>query len=94
MKTEHQPVPAFRDLLRQWRVSAGLTQEELAEQAGLSARGISDLERGVRSHPHPDTVRRLAAALGLDDSARAAFFQAAVAPPGTRNRSAARSPCR
>lgn len=37
-------------LLQQYRQAAGLSQEELAERAGLSARGISDLER-VRDDP-------------------------------------------
>jgi hypothetical protein len=36
---------SFGALLRGWRLAAGLTQEALAEQAGLSARGIADLER-------------------------------------------------
>jgi transcriptional regulator with XRE-family HTH domain len=36
----------FGDLLRRYRLAAGLTQEELAEQAHLSPRAISDLERG------------------------------------------------
>ena len=35
------------DLLRQLRAEAGLTQEELAEAAGLSPRTVSDLERGI-----------------------------------------------
>ena len=47
---------SFGLLLRRYRTAAGLTQEELAEQAGLSARGISDLERGERERPHRDTV--------------------------------------
>jgi transcriptional regulator with XRE-family HTH domain len=34
-------------LLLQHRLAAGLSQEELAKRAGLSRRGISDLERGV-----------------------------------------------
>jgi transcriptional regulator with XRE-family HTH domain len=42
---------AFGALLRGWRLAAGLTQEALAEQAALSARGIGDLERGVRRFP-------------------------------------------
>jgi transcriptional regulator with XRE-family HTH domain len=41
-----QPSP-FAALLKRYRLSAGLTQEELAEGARLSVRGISDLERGV-----------------------------------------------
>lgn len=77
MTTEPHPDPPFRELLRQHRQAAGLTQEKLAEAAGLSARGISDLERGARNSPHPETVRRLAAALDLDEVARAVFVRAA-----------------
>lgn len=40
----------FATLLRRHRLAVGLTQEELAEQAHFSARGISDLERGVTTH--------------------------------------------
>jgi transcriptional regulator with XRE-family HTH domain len=61
----------FGELLRRFRIAAGLTQEELAEHAGLSARGVSDLERGTRSRPHPDTLRRLAEALSLSAADRA-----------------------
>jgi DNA-binding XRE family transcriptional regulator len=38
----------FATLLQRYRLAAGLSQDELAERAGLSARGISDLERGAR----------------------------------------------
>jgi predicted ATPase/DNA-binding XRE family transcriptional regulator len=55
----------FGDLLRRHRVAAGLSQDELAERAGLSARGISDLERGLRRAPHRHTVAALADALSL-----------------------------
>ena len=61
----------FGMLLRRYRVAAALTQEGLAERAGLSARGVQDLERGVRVAPRLDTVRLLADALGLDAEARA-----------------------
>ena len=60
-----EPVSAFPELLRQHRVAAQLTQEALAERAGLSVRAIQNLERGDR-HPYPDTTARLAAALALD----------------------------
>ena len=73
---------SFGDVLRQHRVAAGVTQEELAEQAGMSARGISDLERGARSHPHRETVRLLADALGLSGAARSAFVRAALGTSG------------
>src|SRR5258708_22851029 len=58
------------DLLRRHRVAAGLTQQDLAERAGVSLRGLSDLERGARRAPHRDTVLRLADALGLGQAAR------------------------
>lgn len=61
----------FGALLRRFRLAAGLSQEQLAERAGLSRRGISDLERGARGRPYPNTVRRLAEALDLDGTARA-----------------------
>jgi len=53
----------FGDLLRRLRSDAGLTQEELAERAGLSARAISDLERGVNRYPYRATVQSLIRAL-------------------------------
>ena len=38
---------AFSTVLRQLRTAAALSQEALAERAGLSLRGVSDLERGA-----------------------------------------------
>jgi len=69
---------SFAGLLRQLRGEAGLTQEELAEAAGVSARSISDLERGVNVTARRDTARLLADALGLAGGARAAFEAAAA----------------
>jgi predicted ATPase/transcriptional regulator with XRE-family HTH domain len=66
----------FGDLLREARRTAGLTQEELAERAGLSARGISDLERGERRAPHRDTLQLLATALNLSAAERTAWERA------------------
>jgi transcriptional regulator with XRE-family HTH domain len=69
----------FAALLQGHRVAAGFSQEELAERAGLSRRGISDLERGERRSPHPATVRRLASALGLGLTKQAALMASAHA---------------
>ena len=69
--------PTFGMLLRQHRLAAGLTQEALAERAGLSARGLQDLERGLRLAPRAETVRLLADALGLDTESRSALIRAA-----------------
>jgi predicted ATPase/DNA-binding XRE family transcriptional regulator len=66
----------FGARLRQVRESAGLTQEDLAARAGLSAKGISDLERGARRRPHPHTVRSLADALELSEDERASLLAA------------------
>ena len=54
-----------------------LSQEALAERAGLSARAISDLERGVKTRPYLATVQTLALALGLSDPERAELIAAA-----------------
>ncbi|MGH2558347.1 MAG: ATP-binding protein [Thermomicrobiales bacterium] len=63
-------------LLRHLRLDRGWTQEELAERAGLSARGISDLERGLRRMPRRDTVELLAAALVLSADEQAQLASA------------------
>ncbi len=67
----------FGTLLRRARRAAGLTQEEAAERSGVSARTISDMERGVSHTPHADTVVLLAEALGLQGAEQAAFAIAA-----------------
>src|SRR5829696_6067696 len=67
----------FGMLLRQLRLAAGLTQEGLAERAGVSARGVQDLERGVRLAPRAETLRLLADALDLDAAARSTLITAA-----------------
>jgi predicted ATPase/transcriptional regulator with XRE-family HTH domain len=67
----------FAQMLRHARLSAGLTQEALAERAGLSVRGLSDLERGVKHTPRFDTVALLAQALDLSGDERARFLAAA-----------------
>jgi predicted ATPase/DNA-binding XRE family transcriptional regulator len=64
-------------LVKHYRSRADLTQEELADRAGLSARAISDLERGVRRAPHKDTLALLAAALGLSEADSALLLAAA-----------------
>jgi predicted ATPase/DNA-binding XRE family transcriptional regulator len=69
--------PTFAELLRQHRIAAALSQQALAERAGLSERAISDLERAVKTHPYLTTVRMLADALNLTPPERAALIAAA-----------------
>ena len=79
------PPASFAHALRQHRLARGLTQEELAERAGLSVRAVSDLERGVKRAPRPASVRLLAAALELAPAPAAALAAAArpaPVPPG------------
>jgi transcriptional regulator with XRE-family HTH domain len=66
----------FAGHLRRLREAAGVTQEELAERAGLTAKGISALERGDRRRPYPATVRALADALDLSSDERTALIAA------------------
>jgi WD40 repeat protein/transcriptional regulator with XRE-family HTH domain len=72
-----QPALGFGGLLRQLRAEARLTQEELAEAAGLSPRSVSDLERGVNRTARKDTAELLAGALGLAGAVRDLFVAAA-----------------
>ncbi|MDI5980669.1 ATP-binding protein [Amycolatopsis magusensis] len=62
---------SFGALLRRLRERAFLTQEQLAQRAGVSAKAISALEREERRYPYPHTVLALANALGLSDGERA-----------------------
>lgn len=58
---------AFGDLLREYRTRAGISQEQLAERARISAAAVGALERGIRRTPYRSTVSLLATALGLSE---------------------------
>ena len=77
--TEHGP-SSFGALLRDHRLSARWTQQELAEAAGLSVEAIAALERGTRRTPRHDTALRLADALELNGPDRTRFLSA-IHPP-------------
>ena len=62
-----QEQSSFGALLKHYRLAGGLSQEALAARASLSARTISDLERGVHATPHTDTLELLTGALSLTD---------------------------
>ncbi|MGW5646076.1 helix-turn-helix domain-containing protein [Saccharopolyspora sp. NPDC003752] len=81
---------SFGVLLRRLRIAAGLTQEGLAEQSGLSVRTISDLERDKTSRPQRSSVRLLARTLGLEREQAEEFHRTAHAPFLGRPGSAAR----
>src|SRR6516225_2424399 len=75
-----QPGLSFAVLLRQLRTKALLTQEELAEAAGVSPRSVSDLERGINRTARKDTAVLLADALDLAGPARELFVTVARGP--------------
>jgi transcriptional regulator with XRE-family HTH domain len=87
----------FGELLRRHRLSAGLSQEHLADRAGISLAAVNTLERGVRRAPYLETVMKLADALALAGADRAAFeassrrFRTPATAP-YRQRSEARLP--
>jgi transcriptional regulator with XRE-family HTH domain len=67
---------SLAELLVGYRKSVGLTQEMLAERAGISTRAISDMERGLVRHPQRRTWQALADALALADPERLEFLRA------------------
>ena len=77
MEAVAEPALSFAGLLRQFRTEARLTQEELAEAAGLSPRSVSDLERGINRTARKDTAVLLADALSLTGQVRVLFVAAA-----------------
>lgn len=68
---------SFGARLRRLRLAAGLTQEALAERAGVSAKAIGQLERDASRTPRLDTVNLLADALQLDAGQRTELLAAA-----------------
>jgi tetratricopeptide (TPR) repeat protein/transcriptional regulator with XRE-family HTH domain len=73
----------FGEVLRQYRLAAGLTQEELAARSGLSVRAIRDLERAWTGRPYHRSVRLLADALKLTDAQRSGLYGLARDQGGT-----------
>ncbi|MFE6615864.1 helix-turn-helix domain-containing protein [Amycolatopsis sp. NPDC057786] len=78
----------FGTLLRSHRHSVGATQQLLAARSTVSVRAIRDLEHGRVGRPRRDTVRLIAAGLGLSGQARAEFERAAASYRPTTGTSA------
>jgi tetratricopeptide (TPR) repeat protein/transcriptional regulator with XRE-family HTH domain len=70
------PGAGFGEMLRRYRLAAGLSQEELAERSGLTARAIANIERGRTVRPYPRSVRALTEALALPEPDRAVLQRA------------------
>jgi transcriptional regulator with XRE-family HTH domain len=79
---QSQEQMSFGAVLRRHRLAAGLSQEALAELAGMSAQAIGGLERAVNRGPSRETVAHLARALGLNGAQTAGLEAAARRPRG------------
>ena len=53
-------------MVRERRLAAGLTQQQLAETAGVGVGTVRDLEQDRTVRPHANSMQRLAAALDLN----------------------------
>ena len=83
----------FADVLRRARRATGLTQQELAERTNLSARSISDLERGINLTPRRATLQALVDVLQLSAAEERSFLAAArPAPVASSSRSPTSAP--
>ena len=72
----HRDGSAFGELVRERRMSIGLTQRELADAAGMSIGALRDLEQGRTRCPRWGAVAAFAAALGMDRHQRAELASA------------------
>ena len=75
------PGPPRPALLAAFRDAAGLTQEQAAARAGLSVRGLSNLERGLVARPRRSSLEALATALGLTERDRRRLIDSYRAAP-------------
>lgn len=74
----------FGSHLRSLRTRAGLSQEELADRAGIHVTYLSGVERGLRN-PAIRNVRRLAQAMGVPTKELFSFEES---PPGSNDQPA------
>ena len=70
--------------VRSLRIAAHLTLDALSDRSGISARAISDIERGVSTSPQGRTIFALADALTLDAADRDGLLRAARAYPRSK----------
>lgn len=59
-------IAPLADRLRERRLRAGLTQEQLAVHAGVTARTIQHIEANANRRPHRGTLTLIANTLGCD----------------------------
>ena len=70
---------ALGHYVRRLRLEAGLSQEALAERAGIGVATVAALEEGRRRRPYPNTLAAIATALHLEASDRQTLLSLAHA---------------
>ncbi|MER7280075.1 tetratricopeptide repeat protein [Dactylosporangium sp. NPDC000244] len=80
--------------LRRHRLRAGVDQRELARRAGISVRGLRDIEQGRVRRPRAESVERLADALELSVTERQALGFTAAGEQPAREQLAGEQPAR
>jgi DNA-binding SARP family transcriptional activator/DNA-binding XRE family transcriptional regulator len=84
-----RPPGPLATLLRTHRETAGLTQRQLADRAGISVGALQDLEQGRTIRPRQQSLAHLAVALQLSEPQREELVGASTAevsaPPGQRD---------
>lgn len=63
---ETAPANVLGETVRERRIAAGMTQEQLASESGLSRSTIQSIERGDDRRVNRSTLRLIADALGTD----------------------------
>ncbi len=76
---------ALSQEVKRLRTAAGLSQKKLADAVGVSQAVIAQIETGVAKDVKGRTLFKLAAALGVDCSHFAEFFQDEAKPGKKRN---------
>ena len=80
-QVDEADLTSFGDLLQRYRLAAGISQEALAERAGVSMQTISAIERGVTRNPQRKTALELVTALRLPPEKHAHLTAALKSTP-------------
>src|SRR5690242_4423925 len=86
------PHEIFGSLLRNYRRVAGMTQDDLADRAGVSAHTISNIERGIAHVARKETLNLLIEALALTPQQADTLLAAARAVHSMRASTARSAP--
>lgn len=86
MNKRHNDQPeTLGEYVRQKREEAGLSQRQLAQEAGVSFSNISRLESGFHTSPTPGLLKNVADVLDVDLAELLAYLGIEVAGSGSLN---------